>query len=406
MRSLKLNFPLFKNNPELVYLDSSSTSQTPDGVLEAMDDYYRNYRANTRRGQYPISARAESIYESARKDVAAFIGADQSEIIFTGGATASANLAVYALENSGIFNEGDEIMTTIMEHHSLFIPLQKLAKRKKLVLRIIPINANFELDYEAAEKLASDKTKLVAFVGVSNVTGTINDMARLCALARKTNAYSLVDATQAAGHIPLDVKSIDCDLLFFSGHKMCGPVGIGALYGKKDVLEKLEPGFYGGGTIEEVTVESVRFAPIPHKFEAGTQNIAGAIGFAAACRYLAGIGMEAVRKHTEELTEYAITKLGRVPKVKLYCSKDVKKNAGVVSFTVEGIHPHDVGEILSRKNIATRGGHHCAEPLLNDLGVSSLNRASFYLYTSKEDIDALAEGLSDVQKVFDKQFVT
>lgn len=397
---IKNDFPVFVNNPELVYLDSSSTSQTPEAVMHSMDEYYRHYRANSRRGQYAISARAESTYESARADVAAFIGAAPREIIFTSGSTASANLIVYTLENSEIFKEGDEIVTTIMEHHSLFIPLQKLAKRKKLTLRIIPINENLELDYEAAAGLINEKTKLVAFVGVSNVTGTINDMARLCEMAAKVEAYSLVDATQAVGHMPIDVKKIGCDFLFFAGHKMCGPVGIGALYGRQELLEKMEPGFYGGGTVEEVTLDEVRFAPVPHKFEAGTPNIGGAIGLGVACKYLTDIGLESIQEYCEEMTEYAVSKLSTVAGVKLSCVKDSKKNIGVVSFTVEGIHPHDVGEILSRRHIATRGGHHCAQPLLKSLGVLSLNRASFYLYTSKEDIDALARGLAEAQTVF------
>ncbi|MBI2120189.1 MAG: cysteine desulfurase [Parcubacteria group bacterium] len=402
MKSYKHNFPIFENNPELVYLDSSSTSQTPEAVLSVMDEYYRSYRANSRRGQYSISARAESEYEDARKEVAKFIGANVREVIFTGGATASANLIVFALEHSDIFSQGDEIVTTIMEHHSLFIPLQKLAKRKKLTLRIIPVDGNLELDYGAAEKLMNEKTKLVAFVGVSNVTGTINDMARLCALARKFGAYSLVDATQGVGHVPVDVKQIDCDFLFFAGHKMCGPIGTGVLYGREGILEKLEPGFYGGGTVEEVTQDDVRFSPIPHKFEAGTPNIGGAIGLGAACKYLSAIGLEKIQAHSEDLAAYAFSKLGAVSGVKLYSVQDPKKNAGVVSFTVEGIHPHDVGEILSRNNIATRGGHHCAQPLLKALGVTALNRASFYFYTAKEDIDALVLGLVDVRKVLDR----
>jgi len=399
---IKDDFPVFVNNPELVYLDSSSTSQTPETVIHAMDEYYRHYRANSRRGQYAISARAENTYESARTDVATFIGAESREIIFTAGSTASANLIVYTLENSEVFKEGDEIVTTIMEHHSLFIPLQKLAKRNKLILRIIPMKENLELDYDEAEKLINEKTKLVAFIGVSNVTGTINDMARLCEMARKVGAYSLVDATQAAGHMSIDVKKIGCDFLFFAGHKMCGPIGTGVLFGRQELLEKMEPGFYGGGTIEEVTLEEVRFAPVPHKFEAGTPNIGGAIGLGVACKYLTDIGMESIQEYCEEMTKYAVSKLSEVPKVKLFCVKDPKKNVGVVSFIVEGIHPHDVGEILSRLHIATRGGHHCAQPLLQSLGTPSLNRASFYLYTSKEDIDALVKGLTEVQKVFDK----
>jgi cysteine desulfurase/selenocysteine lyase len=398
----KKDFLIFENNPDLTYLDSSSTSQTPEVVLFAMEDYYRHYRANSRRGQYPISAKTENKYETARAEVSAFIGSNSHEIIFTSGSTASANLIIYTIENSGIFKEGDEIVTTIMEHHSLFVPLQKLAKRKKLVLRIIPIKENFELDYGEAEKIITEKTKLVAFVGASNVTGTINDTVRLCEMAKNVGAYSLIDATQAVGHLPIDVKKIGCDFLFFSGHKMCGPVGIGVLYGRKELLEKMEPGVYGGGAIEEVSLDSVRFAPVPHKFEAGTPNIGGAIGLGVACQYLTEISVEAIQKHSEEIFGYTISKLKEISGVKLYCHPDPKKNIGVVSFSVEGVHPHDVGEILSRKNIAIRGGHHCAMPLLSAMKVSSLNRASFYLYTSKEDIDVLAQEILEAKKKFDK----
>ncbi len=403
--TIKKDFPLFNNEEEngLFYLDSSSSSQTPVHVLDSMDAYYRTYRANTRRGQYPMSEKAESSYEGARILVAQFLNASAREIIFTAGATASANLIVYSLENSDIFKEGDEIVTTIMEHHSLFVPLQKLAKRKKLIIKIIPMKEQEtfgELDYVIAKELITPKTKLVAFVGVSNVTGTINEMKELCIMAREVGAYSLIDATQGAGHMPLDVKDIGCDFMFFAGHKMCGPVGIGVLYGKQELLEKLEPGFYGGGMIEEVTLEGVKFAPVPHKFEAGTPNIAGAIGLGAACVYLQKIGLENIQKHSEEINAYALSRLSAISEIKLYCHQSPEKNIGVMSFTVSGVHPHDVGEIFSRAHVATRGGHHCAQPLMKAMGVSSVNRASFYLYTTKEDIDALVNGLLEVRRVF------
>ncbi len=403
--TIKKDFPIFTAHPELAYLDSSSTVQTPEVVLSAMDAYYRGFRANTRSGQYAISQQAGNAYENAREQVAKFFGAKKEEIIFTGGSTAAANLAIYSLENSGIFHEGDEIVTTIMEHHSLFIPLQKLAARKKLTLRFIPLSPkeDFTLDYDVAEKLITEKTKLVAFVGVSNVTGTVHDMKRLCDLAKKHGAYSLIDATQGAGHIAIDVEKIGCDLLFFAGHKMCGPVGIGVLYGKKEVLEKLEPGFYGGGTIEEVTKDTIRFAAIPWKFEAGTPNIAGAIGIGAACEYLSNIGMEEIEEYLLNITKYALEKLSAISDVALFCPRDPKHNAGVISFSIKGIHAHDIVEVLCRENLALRGGHHCAQPLLTSLGEASLTRASLYIYTTKEDIDALCEGIEKVKKVFQTQ---
>jgi len=352
------------------------------------------------RGLYPLSEKASKAYDDARAKVAKFVGADTREIIFTASATASSNMIIYALENTGIFQEGDEIVTTIMEHHSVLVPLQELAKRKKLKLKFIPMTGARELDYAEAEKLITKKTKLVAFVGVSNVTGTINDMKRLCDMAKNVGAYSLVDATQAAGHISLDVKEIGCDLLFFSGHKMCGPTGIGVLYGKKELLEKLSPGFFGGGMVEEAFSEDTSFALVPAKFEAGTPNIAGAIGLGVACEYLEKICMENIEAHIRELTRYTLAELEKIQGLSLYSQLDPEKNIGVISFLVEGAHPHDTTEILARYGIATRAGHLCAQPLVKSMGVYAVVRASIYFYNSKEDIDALVLGIKEVQKVF------
>jgi len=410
--TIKKDFPQFKGkgtNPtsprlrgasKLVYLDNSATSQTPLSVIDAEVEYYKTYRANVSRGLYPLSEKASKAYDDARAKVAKFVGADTREIIFTASATASSNMIIYALENTGIFQEGDEIVTTIMEHHSILVPLQELAKRKKLKLRFVPMNEAKELDYTEAEKLITKKTKLVAFVGVSNVTGTINDMKRLCDLAKKVGAYSLIDATQAAGHISLDVKTIGCDLLFFSGHKMCGPTGIGVLYGRKELLEKLSPGFFGGGMVEEAFSEDTSFALVPAKFEAGTPNIAGAIGLGAACEYLEKIGMENIETHIRDLTEYALAELKKIQGLSLYSQLDPEKNIGVISFLIEGAHPHDTTEILARYGIATRAGHLCAQPLVKSMGTYAVVRASIYFYNSKEDIDALVLGIKEVQKVF------
>lgn len=400
-KTIKKDFPqLEEGGGKLIYLDNSATSQTPLSVIDAEVEYYKTYRANVSRGLYPLSEKASKAYDEARAKVAKFVGADTREIIFTASATASSNMIIYALENTGIFQEGDEIVTTIMEHHSILVPLQELAKRKKLKLRFVPMTETKELDYAEAEKLITKKTKLVAFVGVSNVTGTINDMKRLCDIAKNAGAYSLVDATQAAGHIAIDVKIIGCDLLFFSGHKMCGPTGIGVLYGRKELLEKLSPGFFGGGMVEEAFSEDTSFALVPAKFEAGTPNIAGAIGLGAACEYLEKIGMENIEAHIRELTRYTLAELEKIQGLSLYSQVDPEKNIGVISFLVEEAHPHDTTEILSRYGIATRAGHLCAQPLVKSMGTYAVVRASIYFYNSKEDIDALVLGIKEVQKVF------
>ena len=414
--TIKKDFPIFARENEkttnpaslklrraskLVYLDNSATSQTPSLVVDAEREYYETYRANVARGLYPLSVKATAMYDEARGKVARFISADIREIIFTASATASANMLVYAMENSDIFHEGDEIVTTVMEHHSMLVPLQELAKRKKLKLKIIPMTAERELDYAEAEKLITKKTKLVAFVGVSNVTGTINEMKRLTDLAKSVGAYSIIDATQAVGHIAVDVKAIGCDLLFFSGHKMCGPTGIGVLYGKKELLEKLHPGFFGGGMVEEVIGNDTSFALVPTKFEAGTPNIAGAIGLGIACEYLEKIGMEKIEAHIQELTRTTLVKMAKIKGVTLYSEMNAEKNAGVISFLIDGVHPHDTSEIFARYGIATRAGHHCAQPLVKAMGQFAVTRVSFYLYNSKEDVDELIKGIEEVKKVFE-----
>ncbi|MCX6739232.1 MAG: SufS family cysteine desulfurase [Candidatus Parcubacteria bacterium] len=401
-KTIKKDFSLFQNEEQkdLVYLDNSATSQTPDVVVDAETEYYRTYRANVNRGLYPLSQRASKAYDEARAKVAKFINANEREVIFTANATASSNLLIYSLENSETFQEGDEIVTTMMEHHSVLVPLQELAKRKKLRLRIIPMLAEKELDYNEAEKFITKKTKLVACVGVSNVTGTINNMKLLSGLASKVGAYSLIDATQAAGHIPLDVKEIGCDFLFFSGHKMCGPTGIGVLYGKKEILDKLTPGNFGGGMVEEVFEEEASYALTPAKFEAGTPNIAGAIGLGVACKYLEKIGVENIENHIQEVTKYALAELSKIDGVTIYSQMNPEKNIGVISFLVEGAHPHDTSEILARYGVTTRAGHHCAQPLVKSMGVYAVTRASIYFYNDTEDIDTLIAGILEVKKVF------
>lgn len=398
--TVKKDFPIFEEHPSLSYLDNAATTQTPSAVLNSMDEYYRKHRANTRRGQYALALQSENLYENARGNIAEFIGAQKDEVIFTSGATGAMNMLVLMLEHSGYFAEGDEIVTTEMEHHSVLLPLQELAKRRGLAIRFIEVTKDFRLDYAQAENLINEKTKLFAFTAVSNVTGTINDVLRLSRLAKSAGAISVVDAAQAVGHIPLDVKNLGCDFLFFSGHKMFGPTGIGALYGRKEFLETLPPGFFGGGMVDEVSRDGAQWALPPWKFEAGTQNIAGAIGLGSAVEYIKKLGIGNIANYLHELSSYALKELAKIQGISLFCEENSDNNAGVVSFALSGIHPHDVAEILSRDDIAVRAGHHCALPLLRAMNVPALTRASFSVYNSKEDIDRLCKGIEKAKKIF------
>lgn len=397
---IKNDFPFFNEaGKHTVYLDSAASSQTPQVVLDAMNAYYVKFRANVHRGLYEASEAASIAYEEARAKVAHFIGANPREVIFTAGATASSNMLMLMLEHSGVVTQGDEIVTTVIEHHASLIPLQEIARRKSLQIKHIPVQ-NIALDYEVAEKLITEKTKIVSVILASNVTGAINDIARIAKMAHAVGALVICDATAAVGHMPVDVNELGVDFLYFSGHKMCGPTGVGVLWGKGIVLEKLAPGFYGGGGIEEVTLEQATFTGVPERFEAGTPNIAGAIGLGAAVDYLERIGMEQVRAHTVGLTREAVTLLKEIPGVRLIAEEDASKNIGIVSFLVDGVHPHDIAEILGREGVAVRAGHHCAMPLHTFLGVPATVRASFYLYNTRKDIDALVAGIKKAKEIF------
>ncbi len=400
IEKIKKDFTLLQDNPSLVYLDSAASSQTPDAVLSAMNDYYTKYRANTHRGLYGLSTTATNKYEEARNTVANFLGCMSEEIIFTSGATGSMNMLMQSVENSLKLVAGDEILTTITEHHSSLLPAQELAKRKKLILKHISITDSFGLDYEEFNKKITAKTRLVILPLASNVLGTMNDIAKVVDMARKHGALVVVDASAAIGHASVDVRKLDCDFLLFSGHKMCGPTGVGVLYGKKDMLKLLRPGFFGGNTVEEVSMDRVLFLEPPHCFEAGTQNIAGVLGLAEAVRYLDSIGTEEIHTHVASVVKYAILKLSEISDITLYCQKNADKNIGIISFAMNGIHPHDIAEVLSRENIAVRAGHHCAEPLVKQLGVSATVRVSFYLYNTKEDVDKLVFAIKKVQNIF------
>ena len=394
------DFPLLRDT-SLVYLDSAATSQTPQSVVDAIENYYTKYRASIYRGLYPVAERATDQYENVREKTADLIGATKEEIIFTSGATASSNMLVYSLEHSLDLKEGDEIVTTVMEHHASLLPLQELAKRKKLSIKYIPLTEDFRLDHTVAQELISEKTKIVSVMLSSNVLGTINDVSFFSALAKKAGAVMITDATAAVGHILVDARELDVDFMFFSGHKMCGPTGIGVLYGKKEVLDDIKPSFFGGGMINSVACDKeATWAKDISRFEAGTPNIAGVIGLGSAIDYIQCLGVERIHTEVAEVLSYAIDMLSGISGVRVYCEKDISKNVGTVSFTIEGIHPHDVAQVAGQHNIAVRAGHHCAMPLAKELGVSATTRASIYLYNTKKDIDALCEVVQKAKEIF------
>ncbi|OGZ06915.1 MAG: hypothetical protein A3D65_04420 [Candidatus Lloydbacteria bacterium RIFCSPHIGHO2_02_FULL_50_13] len=396
------------DKPSYHYMDAASSSLTPKQVLDTVADYYHNYRANVHRALFSEAVVATEKYEEARKKVAKFIDANSpEEIIFTSGATESSNMLVRALEESPNLPTWKlnfqvwerDIVTTEMEHHGALVPLQQLVKRAKLALKYIPLK-NFGLDYGAAEKLITEKTGLVSVMLASNVIGTINDVRRVADMAHKHSAIIVCDATAAVGHIPVYVKALGADALYFSGHKMMGPTGVGILWVKKSLLEKLEPSIFGGHMISSVEKEKAEWAPIPERFEPGTKNIGGVIGLGAAVDYLEHVGAENIHEHVRELTSYAITQLEKIPGVRVLAEHDTAKNTGIVSFVCDFAHPHDIAEVLARDHVAVRPGHHCAEPLHKALGVNATTRASFHVYNTKEDVDALAEGVIKAKKIF------
>lgn len=405
IKNIKEDFPIFENykketGHDLVYLDTAASSQTPRAVVEAMEDYYFKYRSNIHRGGYKLGEEATNNYENARINIAQFIGADSSEIIFTGGATVSSNMLIYALESTIDWKKGDSITTTIAEHHSNLVPLQELSKRKKVALKYFNITDDFRLNLSNIDEIIDKNTRLVSIALVSNVLGTVHDVSPIVKRAHSVGALVVLDATKAVGHINVDVRKLDCDFLFFSGHKMCGPTGIGVLYGKKELLEKMNPSFFGGGIVEHVTMEEAMYAHSPSRFESGTPNIAGAIGLSEAVKYIESIGIKNIEEHSQELVDYAIRKLCLVPGVKLVCELNPKLNVGIISVIVEGIHPHDLSEVLDRDHIAVRGGHHCAMPLMGAIGTVAVSRASFYFYNTESDVDAFIDGIKKAQEMF------
>ncbi len=396
---IREDFPILKvkvHGKPLIYFDNAATSQKPKQVINAIKDYYENYNANIHRSIHKLGEQATLAYENAHKKVADFINADFEEIIFTKSTTESLNLLAYSLTQK--LQSGDEIIITQMEHHSNFVTWQQIAKKKNLKLNFIEIDEEGKLKLEQLNQLLNEKTKIVSVTHVSNVLGTINPVEEIAKTVKeKSNAYFIVDAAQSVPHMPVDVKKIDCDFLAFSGHKMLGPTGIGILYGKKELLQEMEPFLYGGEMIKEVTFEDSKFNDLPWKFEAGTMNIAQGIGLAAAIDYLKKVGMENIMQHGKELANYCYEKLSEIKEVEIYGPKE---RGALISFNVKNVHAHDTATILDGEGIAVRAGHHCAMPLHSVLGITASARASFYLYNTKEEIDKLAEAIHKVIKVF------
>ncbi|TYT80039.1 cysteine desulfurase [Listeria monocytogenes] len=403
IQKIRADFPILAqeiNEKPLAYLDNAATSQKPKQVIEALTHYYEFDNANVHRGVHTLAARATDAYESARGKVAKFIHAREvAEIIFTRGTTSAINLVVDSYAEATI-EAGDEIVISYLEHHSNLIPWQQLAKRKGAVLKYIELEDDGTISVEQAKKTIGEKTKIVALAHVSNVLGTITPIKEIAAVAHQFGAVILVDGAQAVPHMEVDVVDLDADFYAFSGHKMMAPTGIGALYGKRELLDAMEPTEFGGEMIDFVELYDSTWKELPWKFEAGTPIIGGAIALGAAIDYLAEVGLANIHAHEQALASYAIEEMSKIEGITIYGPKDASKRCGLVTFNLEGAHPHDIATILDEDGIAIRAGHHCAQPLMKWLDVSSTARASFYIYNTKEEIDALIDGLKLTKEYF------
>jgi cysteine desulfurase/selenocysteine lyase len=408
VEAIRKDFPILDRvvhgDKPLVYLDNAATSQKPRQVIEAIVGYYERHNANVHRGIHTLAEEATALYESARDKVAAFISApSRDEVIFTKNSSEAMNLVARVLgdaEPPYRIGPGDEIVITEMEHHSNIVPWHQLAERTGATLRWFRITEDGRLDLSTLDDVVNERTKIVSMVHVSNLLGTINPVERVIRRAHQVGALVLLDASQSAPHLPLDVRALDADFVAFTGHKMLGPTGIGVLWGRRELLRALPPFLGGGEMIELVTMERSTFAEPPHKYEAGTPPIAEAVGLGAAVDYLTGVGMEAVAAHEAELTRYVLEALREVPGLRIIGPDTADERVAEVSFTLEGIHPHDVGQILDEQGIAVRVGHHCARPAVVRFGIPATTRASFYLYNTAAEADALVKGLARVKKVF------
>ncbi len=399
-KAIRKDFPILArkiNGKKLVYLDNAATTQKPRQVISAIKDYYEKHNSNVHRAVHTLGGEATELYDKAHEKAASFINAEGCEdIVFTKNTTESLNIVANHFAKT--LRKGDEIVLSRMEHHSNLVPWLNAAKVSGARIKYADIDKNGELSIEQLKGLIIKKTKAVAVTHASNVLGTINNVREISEMAHDRSALVVVDGAQSVPNMPVDVKKIGCDFLAFSAHKMLGPTGIGVLYGKKELLEKMEPFTFGGDMISEVTFESASWNELPWKFEAGTPNVAGAIGFSAAIDYLKKVGMADVREHELQLTKYAMKKLISVEGLEIY-GPSPEKRTGVVSFNIKGVHPHDVSTILDGEGIAVRGGHHCAMPLMSLLGIQGSTRASFYIYNTKEEIDAFVTALSKVRKI-------
>ena len=395
------DFPIIANN-DIAYLDSGATTQKPVQVIEAMKHYYEFDNANPHRGAYKLSIKATEMYDEARQKVANFINAkDSTEIVFTRNATESLNLIAYSYGMDNI-KKDDKIVISIMEHHSNLVPWQNVCKKNDAKLEYMYIDKDGLIPQEEIDKKIVPGVKIVGITQVSNVLGTINPVKEIVKKAHEAGAIAIVDGSQSTPHMKVDVQDIDADFFVFSGHKMLSAMGIGVLYGKKNLLEKMNPFLFGGDMIEYVYEQNTTFAPVPTKFEAGTQNVGGAVSLGAAIDYLNNIGIDSVEKMEKEIVKYAMEELAKLDFIEIYGPKDLSKRGSVISFNVKGVHPHDVASVLDSENVCIRSGNHCAQPLLRYMGLDSTCRASFYIYNTKEDVNRLIKALNKTEKMFEK----
>lgn len=401
--TLRQDFPILDqivNDEPLIYLDNAATTQKPTAVTRAITDYYNQNNANVHRGVHTLAERATTQYENARETTRRFINAKETaEVLFTRGATTSLNWVAQSFGHLKV-QAGDEIVISYMEHHANIVPWQQLAKAKKATLKYIELTADGQLDIEDAKAKITDKTAIVALTHVSNVLGVVNPIKELTAYAHQKGAVMVVDGAQSVPHMKVDVQDLDCDFYAFSGHKMCGPTGIGVLYGKREWLEQMEPIEFGGEMINFVHLQDSTWAELPWKFEAGTPNMAGAIGLAAAIDYLETIGMDEIHEYEAEIVRYVLPKLEAIEGLTIYGPTDPDKRTAVIAFNIDGVHPHDLATAMDMQGIAVRAGHHCAQPLLKYLDVSSTARASFYFYNTKAEADKLVEAIYATKEFF------
>ncbi|MFH0829210.1 MAG: cysteine desulfurase [Candidatus Kerfeldbacteria bacterium] len=401
--NIQNDFPILRRHihgKRFAYLDSTATTQRPRQVIDAMTEFQKRHNANTHRGIYVISEEATRMYEEARRKVARFIHAHESEIVFTRNATEAINLVAYAWGRQNV-KQGDNVIVTEMEHHSNLVPWQLLCKEKKAELRVAPVGLDGALDMKLFRRLLTHRTKLIAVTGMSNVYGTIPDVAAISRMAHRKGALVLVDGAQSVSHLPTDVQKLGCDFLAMSGHKMLGPMGIGCLWSRKEILESMPPFMGGGDMIHAVTLQTATWNDVPWKFEAGTPNAVGAVGYGAAIDYLTKLGMGKVIRHEQTLVAYALKKLRRIKGITIYGTMNARKKGGIIAFNVDGIHPHDLATLLDREGVAIRSGHHCAQPLMQKLGVKSTGRMSFSVYTTKQDIDQCIAAIEKAKNVLD-----